>query len=210
MNDLDLAAALRRDADLVGDPPADLLDRLRERRRREHRRTTAVGCVLAFVVVVAGGIPALGAFVARSSDGATSAVDSTTAPASTTSTGVPTPVSPTASAPASTPTDPQATVTAAAVSGPPCDLQLLATALPADSAERRFRIVDVEGPWCSGEWAAASYSETWVDEEGQEWPDGQAGLFRFDGTAWRLLDRSTSCDPAVQPPVVWTHACDVD
>jgi hypothetical protein len=65
MNDRDLRAALQRDAGLVGDPPADLLDQLVHRRARQRRtRITQAGAVAA-VAVLAGGISVGASFLNR-------------------------------------------------------------------------------------------------------------------------------------------------
>jgi hypothetical protein len=65
MNTSDLRDALRLDAELVGEPPRDLLEQVWDRRRRENRRRAAV----AFSVLLVGaGIP-LGAAVLRPSAG---------------------------------------------------------------------------------------------------------------------------------------------
>jgi hypothetical protein len=58
MNDLDLRAALHRDAELAGEPSPDLLDRLLSRRQAQQRRQRAgiVATALA-VAVIAAGIP---------------------------------------------------------------------------------------------------------------------------------------------------------
>ena len=69
MNDLDLRAALHRDADLVGDPSPDLLDQLVDRRRHQQRRRTTALVAAAAVVVLAAGIPIGTSFLTRS-DGA--------------------------------------------------------------------------------------------------------------------------------------------
>jgi hypothetical protein len=69
MNDLDLRAALHRDADLVGEPSPDLLDQLVDRRRHQQRRRTTGLVAAAAVVVLAAGIPVGTSFLTRS-DGA--------------------------------------------------------------------------------------------------------------------------------------------
>jgi hypothetical protein len=59
MNTDELREALRRDAELAGRPPTDLLPRVAGLRRRSRRRLAgAVGCVLAVAVAV-GGLTAL-------------------------------------------------------------------------------------------------------------------------------------------------------
>jgi hypothetical protein len=65
MNDLDLRAALHRDADLVGEPSPDLLDQLVDRRRHQ-RRTRAAMITAAAVVVIAAAIPVGSSFFLRS------------------------------------------------------------------------------------------------------------------------------------------------
>ncbi len=55
MNSSDLRDALRRDAELAGLPPTDLVHRVAGLRRRSHRRRAAVvGCALAIVAAVVG------------------------------------------------------------------------------------------------------------------------------------------------------------
>lgn len=55
MNTDELREALRRDAELAGLPPTDLVPRVAGLRRRSHRRLTGVvSCVLAIAVAVAG------------------------------------------------------------------------------------------------------------------------------------------------------------
>lgn len=70
MNDLDfggdLRAALDRDADLVGEPAADLLDQLLRRRAHQRRQRTALMGAVAAMVVIAAGIP-IGVSLAASS-----------------------------------------------------------------------------------------------------------------------------------------------
>jgi len=63
MNDLELRTALHRDADLVGEPPADLLDRLARRRRHQRRQRAGV---IAVVALVAAGVPLGVSLTARS------------------------------------------------------------------------------------------------------------------------------------------------
>jgi hypothetical protein len=59
MNTDELREALRRDAELAGRPPTDLVPRVAGLRRRSRRRLTGVvGCVLAVAVAV-GGVTAL-------------------------------------------------------------------------------------------------------------------------------------------------------
>ena len=64
----DLRTALHRDADLAGEPPADLLDQLGRRRSHQRRTRVAVLGAVAAVVVIASGIPA-GASLMTRSDG---------------------------------------------------------------------------------------------------------------------------------------------
>lgn len=55
MNSSDLRDALRRDAELAGLPPTDLVHRVAGLRRRSHRRRAAVvGCALAIIAAVVG------------------------------------------------------------------------------------------------------------------------------------------------------------
>ncbi|MDT0274824.1 hypothetical protein [Blastococcus goldschmidtiae] len=54
MNTDELREALRRDAELAGLPPTDLVHRVAGRRSRRRRLTGVVGCVLAIAVAVVG------------------------------------------------------------------------------------------------------------------------------------------------------------
>ena len=101
MNDLDLRTALHRDADLVGAPPADLLEQLGQRRQHERRQRAGVLAAVVAVVVIAAGIPLGQSLVTRSeSTTATDPVVITSTPATPTVPAVPTttPVVPTPSA----------------------------------------------------------------------------------------------------------------
>jgi hypothetical protein len=209
MNDLDLRTALHRDADLVGEPSPDLLDQLVQRRQRQRRQRAGMLTSALAVVVIAAGIPVGSSLLARS-DGS---------PASETTVDDPTPsvtpeILPT-TAPATLPVPvpvPEPEVQAPAADPVTCpDLDTLRAALPADTAERRFTMVSGEEPVCSQGWAAAGYSEsTFLD--GEWWPDGQAGLFRYVAGSWTWLDRYTSnvCDDTGIPAEVWQRACNVD
>jgi hypothetical protein len=57
MNDLDLRAALHRDAELAGEPSPDLLDQLALRSDRQRRQRAGMLATALAVVVIAAGIP---------------------------------------------------------------------------------------------------------------------------------------------------------
>jgi hypothetical protein len=69
MNDLDLRAALHRDADLAGEPSPDLLDQLVSRRRHQRRQRAGVLTAVLAVVVIGASIP-VGQALLTGSDGA--------------------------------------------------------------------------------------------------------------------------------------------
>ena len=232
MNDLDLRTALHRDADLVGEPSPDLLEQLGQRRRRERRQRFGVGGAVLAVLVIAAGIP-LGQSLAGGSDG--TAVDP--GPTVTTPAPTPTPVAPT-TAPAppvvetppptsGTPVAPVAPVAPPVTAAPPAadtvetiacpSLDALQAALPAATAQTWSTIQTAEQPVCSDGWAAAGYSDHTAlspEEAAQvgyaETSEGQAGLFRYTGGSWTLLDRGDHCGDAGIPAAVWQRACNVD
>jgi hypothetical protein len=91
MNDLDLRAALHRDADLVGEPSPDLLDQLAGRRQHQRRQRAGILATVAAVVVIGAGIPVVSSLT-KSADvspsgqvATTPTLSATTEPAPTTS-----------------------------------------------------------------------------------------------------------------------------
>ena len=69
MNSSDLREALRRDAEMVGEPPSDLLEQVWDRRRRSSRRRLGVVAVAFGVAVVGAGIPVGAALLSPSTTG---------------------------------------------------------------------------------------------------------------------------------------------
>ena len=63
---------------------------------------------------------------------------------------------------------------------------------------------------CEGDWAGSGYWESYIDENGTEWLDGQAGLFRYVDGAWTFLGRGSWCDDPAVPASVWDGTCNVD
>lgn len=98
------------------------------------------------------------------------------------------------------------------VTDPPCDWTAMDAALPADTADRTYKLVLGDGALCDGTWAAAGYTEVnYVD--GVAYPDGQAAIFHYVAGAWVWLDRysdSAVCDNPDIPHDVWERGCGVD
>lgn len=223
MNDLDLRAALLRDAELVGEPSPHLLDQLAQRRAHQrHQRTAAFASVLG-VVVIAAGVPVGTAFMTRSDSAP--ATDPTP---STSNEAPPTTAAPTTAAPAVV--VPPPVVTAPAAESPACpDGAVLDAALPADTARVTYALHQAQ-PVCSGTWAATGYSRTQViragdtlegfDDQGrpvqyaadadEEWLDESAGLFRYTDGSWTFLSRDDYCGKVTLPDLIWERACNVD
>jgi hypothetical protein len=96
---------------------------------------------------------------------------------------------------------------------PPCDWTAIGAALPADTATDTYELYIGDGELCDGPWAAAGF--TWVHtfDDGQQHPDGQAGIFHYVGGTWLFLDRysdSSVCDNSDIPRDVWERGCNVD
>jgi hypothetical protein len=210
MNDLDLRAALHRDADLAGEPAPDLLDQLVRRRVHQRRRRTAVLATVAGVLVIGAGIPVGQSFLTSSDThpATQTTVDPTPSVAPTPS------VSPEAPPPAATPaptTPPTAAVSTSPAMDPdpPCDWDAMKAAMPADTAEHTYRLVRGDGELCSGVWAASGYSEGRL-LDGQWVTDGQAGIFRYEDGSWVFHLRGDFCDKVTLPDAIWQRACNVD
>ncbi|WP_346618600.1 hypothetical protein [Blastococcus montanus] len=69
MNSSDLRDALRRDAELVGEPPSDLLERVEDLRRRSNRRRTGVVASTLGVALVVAAIPVGGVLLDQPAGG---------------------------------------------------------------------------------------------------------------------------------------------
>ena len=220
MNDLDLRIALQRDADLVGEPSPDLLDQLAQRRQRQHRQRAGMFTAGLAVAVIAAGIPIGASFMTRSDGGLATDPSPTVsieapapAPAPAPSSAAPSSAALSSAAPSVAPV-PEPVVDAFPPPTEPVacpDLATLRAALPADAPDRRFSMFDGEDPVCSGDWAAAGYSESRL-VDGEWWNDGQAGLFRFADGSWTWLDRYTTdvCDDPAMPAAVRVRGCNVD
>ena len=73
MNSSDLRDALRRDAELVGEPPRDLLERVEDLRRRSNRRRAGVVASALGVALVVAAIPVGGALLNQPAGGSVAA-----------------------------------------------------------------------------------------------------------------------------------------
>lgn len=69
MNSSDLRDALRRDAELVGEPPSDLLERVADLRRRSNRRRAGVVASVFGVALVVAAFPVGGALLDQPASG---------------------------------------------------------------------------------------------------------------------------------------------
>jgi hypothetical protein len=81
MNGSDLRDALRRDAELVGEPPTDLLERVEDLRRRSKRRRAGVVASALGVALVVAAIPVGGALLDQPAGGNVAAPADAPAPA---------------------------------------------------------------------------------------------------------------------------------
>jgi hypothetical protein len=222
MNDLDfggdLRTALHRDADLVGEPAVDLLDQLVRRRSHQRRTRVAVIGAVAAVVIIAAGIPVGASLMTRSDGGpATQTVEPT--PPSVTSSAAPTTpsIEVTPSEPpvvASEAPDTQAQATSPVVDpDPPCDWTAIDAALPPDTATDTYTLYFGDGELCDGSWAAAGYTQVTTSDDGQQFANGQAGVFHYVDGSWVFVDRYADpsvCDNPAIPRDVWERGCDVD
>jgi hypothetical protein len=224
MNDVDfggdLRTALHRDADLVGEPSADLLDQLV--RRRSHQRNTRAALIgaVAAVVVIAAGIPVGASFLTRSDGGpATQTVEPTPSAESSSSPTLPstsvTPSDTTMVAPpaASDTTETEATPPAAEDAAPPCpdaagfrEALLAAGVVGPDGVEVNPA---APAPQCSGSWAYAVLTS--VEPDGDvihrlNWTT----LFRFVDGAWVPVDRGAYCAAGQVPADIEYIPCETD
>ena len=94
MNDADLRAALHRDAELAGEPPADLLDRLRRRRDRQRHQRLGIAASVLGVVLVAGGVPLAASLLDGPDGGPAAPPPTTSAPSSRAPSSSPLPAPP--------------------------------------------------------------------------------------------------------------------
>jgi hypothetical protein len=189
MNDLDLRAALDRDADLVGEPSPDLLDQLLRRRQHQRRqRATLVGAVAA-VVLVAAGVPVGVSLAARSH----------AAPA-TGSTSPPDLIPPIASF-----SPPPNT----AGEAPPCPTTAaLAPLLPVATAGESYSF-DSPEVHCSGQWAVAFPLATFPEQPGSPaHAYAVTQLYHWAGGSWAAVDRQQPCDDHEVPAQIYHLACE--
>jgi hypothetical protein len=225
MNDLDLRTALHRDADLVGAPPADLLDQLARRRQHERRQRAGMLTAAAAVVVIAAGIP-VGASLLTRSDSAPATRPADTTP-STTSSAAPTPPPPAAPAPPvevsqppMTPVEPEtpATTPAAEDAAPPClDAAGFRKSLIASGVDPGGVEVNPlsPAPDCSGPWAYALLTE--VRPDGIIGPNGLEPartewtlLFHAVDGVWTPVDRWQHCAAGDVPADIAYIPCETD
>lgn len=225
MNDLDLRAALHRDADLVGEPAPDLLDQLARRGDQQRRRRAGLLAAGLSVAVIGAAVPVAATFMTHADSGP--AVQTTDEPMPTTFPDSPTPEVPEVSP---TPSSDTAVVEAPADASPPCpDHAVVAAALPADSARITYRAHPGE-PVCSGVWAGFGYTRTeflhpgdtfqgyddhgnpaeFVTDTDEVWPDATAGLLRYENGSWTFHPRDDYCDKVTLPDVIWERVCSVD
>jgi hypothetical protein len=225
MNDLDLRAALHRDADLVGEPAPDLLDQLSRRRQHQQRQRAGFLAVGLAVVVIGAGIPVASSFMTQSDAG----------PATDPTPSISTEGPPTTAAPTTTPTvvvppPVETPVPEVPVDEPPTcpDRTVLEATLPPDTAAVTYSMHHTETAVCSGIWAATGYTVTrvygagepysYIDDQGvlvegiteSEYGNGEAGLFRYVDGSWTFHFRDDYCDKITLPDVIWERACTVD
>lgn len=212
MNDLDLRAALHRDAELAGEPSPDLLDQLALRSDKQRRRRAGMLATAVAVVVIAAGIPVGQSLLAQGDGGP---VDQ--APVITTPSVEPTPT-PTVAPP------PVATATERPVAETPPATEIVPAGCP-DSAtlwnsmNPEFRHFWSNGDWtvlhddgeptlCSadGEWAWGTFA--------RRFRDGGIGydraLFNYVDGVWLQRVSSQQCGAGVVPADIWDRVCPPD
>ena len=185
MNDLDLLAALQRDAELAGEPSPDLLEQLGRRRDRQRHQRLGVAAAVLGVVLIAGGIP-LGQSLLDRPDGRTA----DTPPAVTSG----------SAASSSTPPAPSSTSAAPVLPAPPgCPdaaalLGLMAPPTGGDTAPQ----LGAPTATCSGDWAVI----------GVRYGTAQSiALFQFAAGSWREVDRSDACAAGDVPADLVAGVC---
>ena len=187
MNDADLSAALHRDAELAGSPPADLISQLTRRRQHQRRQRAGVAAAVLGVVVVAGGVP-LGLSLLDRPDGGTATTPSTP----TSSTAAPSTAAPSTAASSSVPSS-------AALPAPPgCPgVAALFELLPPESRADGARAAGTTA--CSGDWALIGVMR----------PGSQSvALFRFADGSWTPVDNTTACAGGELPEDLAPSVCD--
>jgi hypothetical protein len=210
MNDLDLRAALHRDADLVGEPSPNLLDQLSRRRRHQRRQRAGVMAATLGVALIGAGIPVGQALLTRND--AEPAVETTvdpTPPATTERTPVvPSPDPMPSPAPSPAPeTDVVEPPPVPDVVAPDCPDQATLLDVLSPAPESGAQIVTGSMPTiCSGEWALAVFTRTGV-EEGLQWGASYPQLFRFVGVSWTPVDRFEHCHAGEIPDDIWAPVC---
>lgn len=210
MNDLDLRAALHRDADLVGEPSPDLLDQLFRRRRHQRRQRGGVMAAALGVVLIGACIP-VGQALLTQSDGRP-AVETTVAPpppVTPENTPVVPPPSPAPSPSPSPETDVVEPPPVPDAVAPGCPDQ--ATLLAIRSASAPDTSADLftssMATVCSGQWAFTVFIHEGVDDEGFAFGNSMPQLFRFVGGAWTPVHRSEHCAAGEIADDVWELVC---
>ena len=215
MNDLDLRAALHRDAGLVGEPSPDLLDRLGRRRAHQRRQRTVLTGAVAAVVVIAAGIPIGVSLAVRS---ATTPATQPIAPTPTVSQQVTPMPSPTASASSMTVTPPSTSrspdPSAANSATPPC---------PSAAEFRAVLLADTGGaadtvrvnpaspePECAGTWGVTALDHVGTDGNGTVHETTFVQLFRYVAGAWTAVDRVQNCEAGQVPARIEFMTCETD
>ena len=212
MNDLDLRAALHRDADLVGDPAPDLLAQLARRGDQQRHRRAGLLVAALMVVVLGASVPVAASFMTQSEVGP--AVEKTVEPTPTVvETPEPTPVVP---APNPTPVEPQVVEASPSedVVAPGCPDQAtllpLVHVTPAPPSELVTNSFDTICS-ASGEWALTVFSQDHLYPEGVD-PGPEYGmaypvLFRFADGGWSEVNRGQSCKAGLIPDDIWELTC---
>ena len=181
MNDLDLRAALQRDAQLAGEPAPDLLQQLGRRRDRQRHQRLGVAAAVLGVVVIAGGIP-LGQSLLDRPDGGTAG----TPPAVTS------PAPPTAA--------PSSSSSAPVLPAPPgCpDAAALLALLPAPTGGDPPPTLGSPSASCSGSWAVIGVRSGTAQS---------VALFSFADGRWRPADRDQACAAGSLPADLVDGVC---
>jgi hypothetical protein len=209
MNDLDLRAALHRDADLVGEPSPDLLDQLVSRRSHQRRQRAGVLTAVLAVVVIGASIP-VGQTLLTRGDGAPA--DQTTVDQTPSVTPEnPAPAPDVAETPAVTPSETPSVTTEPEVAedlpAPDCpDPATLLSIWPEPPAPGAQLQPSSMQTLCSGEWAFTVFIQSGVDQ-GIEWGNSVPALFRFVDGAWTPDNRFERCDAGAIPDDIWELVC---